>query len=761
MALCLFEHNARAYRRAAAMLDACGKAAVIHPTGTGKSYIAFKLIEEHPAARVLWLSPSEYIIKTQLEHLRNSDPCFPMGNVTFLTYARLMLLSGQELSALAPDYVIFDEFHRCGAEHWGDGVQRLLAASPGAGMLGLSATHIRYLDGQRDMAQELFDGHIASEMTLGEAVVRGILAAPVYVTTVYKYQQELVRCQKRVDGMKSSALRAESQKTLDALRRALEQADGLDKVFSKYVTNSGGKYIVFCSDYENLQEMRGRAGEWFGAVNPELHLYSAYSADTETSKAFAAFKQDDSGALKLLFCIDMLNEGVHVDGISGVILFRPTVSPIIYKQQIGRALTAGGAGTPLILDVVNNFENLCSISAVQQEMDAAVQRLRQSGEADKIVTERFTVIEQAHDSRRLFEQLDRSLAGTWDQYFHAASLYFAEHGHLNVPKRYVTDAGLSLGAWLMTQRKVRKGQCPGRLTEQQIERLDGIGMVWENRMELAWERGFAHAQSYYETYGDLLVPSQYRCADGYALGVWISGQRQKRASLPDQAAARLEAIGMQWSALDLQWERNYLAAAEYYDREGDLLVPAEYRTAQGLGLGGWVRGQRSLYRQGRLTPEQCRRLEAIGMQWGSSYDNAWQKGYAAAKRYWEKQGNLDVPPGYKMPDGFALGKWLERQRYAYRCPEKSNSVMTPERKAQLDELGILWEKPSAWEHKWALAAQYKQENGNLDIPAQYKTSDGIWLGRWVYEQKRLVAGSGTGRPLAPEQKRKLAELGIA
>ena len=66
----------------------------------------------------------------------------------------------------------------------GQGVQRLLAAYPRAGLLGLSATNVRYLDNRRDMAQELFEGHIASYMTLGEAVVRGILPAPVYVLSL-------------------------------------------------------------------------------------------------------------------------------------------------------------------------------------------------------------------------------------------------------------------------------------------------------------------------------------------------------------------------------------------------------------------------------------------------------------------------------------------------------------------------------------------------------------------------------------------------
>ena len=116
--------------------------------------------------------------------------------------------------------------------------------------------------------------------------------------------------------------------------------------------------------------------QWFAAIDPAPTVYRALSEDPSTDKAFADFKADNSDHLKLLFCIDMLNEGVHVAGISGVILFRPTVSPIIYKQQIGRALTAGDSATPLILDVVNNFEGLSSISGLQDEMSACTPTAR-------------------------------------------------------------------------------------------------------------------------------------------------------------------------------------------------------------------------------------------------------------------------------------------------------------------------------------------------------------------------------------------------
>ena len=761
VALRLFEHNEKAYHAAVRMMEQYGKAAIVHPTGTGKSYIAFKLVEDNPEKVVIWLSPSEYIFKTQLESLKRNDPDFPLKNVHFYTYAKLMCCTQAQLDDIAaqkPAYIILDEFHRAGAECWGESTAALLKLCPNAKLLSLTATNIRYLDNNRDMAEELFDGHIANEMTLGEAIVRGILPAPNYVTTVYQYQKDLARYQTRVDNLRSAGIQDVNQKYLDALRRALEQADGLDRVFAHHITNKSGKYIVFCANKEHMDEMISHVPEWFAKVNAEVAVYEAYSDDPGTDKAFADFKADESDKLKLLFCIDMLNEGVHVEDISGVILFRPTISPIIYKQQIGRALTAGENSTPLILDVVNNFEGLCSIAGLQGEMQEAVYRLNANGEGDKIVTERFEVVEQMHDCRVLFERLQASLSSSWDHYFSEASIYYAEHGNLNIPKRYTTPAGLSLGEWLTTQRRVRAGQIPGNLTEQQIARLDSIGMEWGNRNDAAWERGLEKARKFREQFGNLQVPAKYRTKNGYLLGRWINNARKCRndGKLTEERIRQLDQLGMIWSVFDAKWEQGYALAMNYAAEHGDLNVPVNYTTEEGEKLGAWILNQRTAYTKEMLSQDQIGRLEKIGIYWGNRNERQWNEVYGAAKRYFEANGNLDVPVAYVSPEGYALGKWVRRQQYAYRNPEKSNAILSQERIELLDAIGMQWEKPDPWQHRYELAQEYKRCHGNLDIPAKYKTADGIWLSRWVYNQKRLLQ-SGSEK-LSEEQKKKLKEL---
>ena len=260
------------------MLEKTGKAAVIHPTGTGKSFIGFQYAADHPETKVLWLAPSEYIFRTQMENWFSAGGD-ALPNITFLTYAKLSLMSEPEFSQFnishLPFTIVLDEFHRAGAVQWGLGVQRLLAAYPSATILGLTATNVRYLDGQRDMAEELFGGNIASEMSLGEAIVRGILPAPKYVLSIFKYKDDLAKYELRARHAKNRATRDAAEEILEKLRRALDMAEGLEDIFDRHMEDRTGKYLVFCANAEHMRDMISRVPDWFYKVDEHPHVYSA------------------------------------------------------------------------------------------------------------------------------------------------------------------------------------------------------------------------------------------------------------------------------------------------------------------------------------------------------------------------------------------------------------------------------------------------------------------------------------------------------
>lgn len=770
MSIPLFLHNEEAYRKAASMLESCGKAAVIHPTGTGKSFIGFKLAEDHPESSIVWLSPSEYIFRTQKENLQAVSPDTKFDNIRFITYTKLTMLDQKSMKGYEPDFVVLDEFHRCGAKEWGNSLEIFLRLFPKAKILGLSATHVRYLDNQRDMAEELFDGHIASYMTLGEAIALGILESPQYVISVYSYQQELEKYQKRIENLKSDGYKSENLKMLDLLRRSLEHADGLREIFRKYIREKNSKYILFCANREHMEEMAEHTRAWFGDIDSEPHTYQVYSEDSAAEKIFAEFKTDTSEHLKLLYCIDMLNEGIHVDQVDGVVLFRPTTSPTIYKQQIGRALSASRGERPIIFDIVNNFDSLYSISSIQEEISLAVIYYRERGEGARIVNDRFEIYDEVRESRKLFDELERSLSAPWEICFQAAKKYYEEHGDLNVPKRYQTPEGISLGLWIITQKRVRNGQISGNLSEAQIERLDAIGMVWENRLEANWEKYFEAAEVYFQEHGNLDVAAGYVTEAGLNLGRWIVQNRQHRAGniraglMSDDRIRRLDSIGMIWDKNSYLWEQNFCEAEKYYKRYGNLDVPFSYKTEDGLGLGHWIYQLRRKKAQAEhladpessdvnnpasLTEDQIVRLDAIGMVWEKGHEGVWEKNFAYAVDYAKKNGNLEMPATFVTKDGFALGKWIYNQRLRYAENRMSESQIQ-----KLESLRMTWNIKQSWDERYELAKEYFEKHGNLRLTQDYVTDSGIWLGKWIYEQRRKR------KQLTQDQIRKLDAIGM-
>ena len=874
----LFEHNQRAYEAAVEMMEATGRAAVIHPTGTGKSFIAFKLCADHEKESICWLSPSEYIFATQEEKWRQAGGK-TLENIEFFTYAKLMRRKekgdGEELLKQKPSFIILDEFHRLGAAQWGGGVEWLRSKYPQAKVLGLSATNIRYLDNQRDMAWELFGGNIASELTLGAAIAGGILPAPKYVLSVYSYQKELERYQARIKRTKNRAVREKAQEELQALRRALGKADGLKEVFARHMLPGGekldgngrngdgenysnergtngcvikkavlgegfdfkkekfgskneliqgsqmgeegipqggearigeshlekahleeshlGKYIVFCASFDHLNEMKGLATEWFCGVDPEPHIYTAYAEDPKTGQEFEAFKADESAHLKLLYCIDMLNEGIHVEGVDGVILLRPTVSPTIYKQQVGRALAAGGKKTPIIFDIVMNIENLCSIGAVEEEWKEAVYTLRGKGGEDKTFTGHFQIIDEVKDCRRLFAQLNETLTASWDAMYDIAKEYYKTYGNLEVPAAYTTSDGYSLGAWVATQRKVYLGRTAGCLSVEQIKRLEEIGMCWQGSQEAAWERNFLEAEKYFKEHGNLAVPADYVTAGGCRLGRWIRRQREVYQKLVEpgkyvmvledsrrtyegrqqrvhlERMQRLMQIGMVLENAD-PWEQKFELARRYYEDHGNLRMAADY-VVEGVWLERWLReqkmrmeeeadsGENNIASDGKsrspLTKGQRDKLLSIGIRPGvSQAELSWREQYSEAEEFYYRYGNLDIPKRYRAENGKNLGVWLQHQR-----TNRRNGRLAGWQVCLLDGIGMVWESPDAWEVGFTHAEEYVQQTGNLEVPNAYVCADGYRLGKWISNQ-RCAYGGVTKKGLGEERVYRLEEIGM-
>jgi len=491
-----------------------------------------------------------------------------------------------------------------------------------------------------------------------------------------------------------------------------------------------------------MEDMIGKVSDWFAGVDGVPHVYSVWADSASARRDYAAFKEDVSEHLRLLFCVDMFNEGIHVADIDGVILFRPTISPIIYKQQIGRALSAMKDGAPLIIDVVNNFENLYSISSIQEEMREIVSFYRNNVRDDALMVDSFQIIDEVREARDLLGRLEETLSLSWEQMFQEAKRYYRENGNLEVQRRYRTPEGIPLGQWVFSQRAIYNGDCTGLLDAGRIDLLNSIGMNWTYVRDNAWENAFEHARDYMKQHGSLDVKVAYVCADGFRLGAWIGVQRGNYMRLlnagidpmTDEKLNRLNTIGMIWKTADAAFEEGFLEATRYAAKHGDLEVPTKYVSPDGFKLGAWINRMRKRYaKQGNyaaLSEEQIGRLESLGMQWGNRIDRQWDIHYEIARAYYHAHGDLNVPTDH-VQDGLKLQKWITHQRQNLREGRLSEAQQN-----KLAEIGFSAQtRLKTWDENYEQAQRYFKAHGNLEVPPDHIAENGTWLGKWISTQR--------------------------
>ena len=773
----LYEHNKEAYDKVLEHFKTSNKTCVIHPTGTGKSFISLKFLYDNRDKKCLFMAPTDAIvnqIKTHIEESGLTLNDFP--NLEFCLYA-----SSRKIKDNKYDYIVFDEFHRIGADIWGSNVKELLDNNKDTKVLGVTATPVRYLDDGRDMSIEIFDGDIASHLTLAEAIVKRILPAPNYIGSIISFQNKIDKIQKQIDNYINRTEANKYQKLLDKAIKMLENSEGLPEIFDKNIQNKNGKFIVFCRNYDHMIEMEENCKDWFKKVNPNIEISDVYCdrGSRINQKSIKKFEDNNSDSLKLLFSIDMLNEGLHVKDIDGVIMFRPTESPIIYLQQLGRALSVGHNEHPLVFDIVNNYSSLDYIRNLKNEVEKLINDILIENpdyeDADELyeILDTFKIMEQNQNIIRILERLENETFFSWDSWYELAKAYYEHHNNLDVPIHFRTlngyeydESGINLGIWIRNQRNVKNGHSDYKLTEEKIKKLEDICMIWEP-FEYQWNIMYNLAKIYYEHHGNLLIPNHFKTINGYEydeqgvnLGTWIRYQRYIKKSkidykLTEEKIKKLEDIRMIWEPLEYQWNIMYNLAKEYYKYHGNLLIHREFKTLngyeydeQGVNLGKWIMLQKLAFNgvgNKKLKSERIKLLNEIGMQWDKSFDIKWLNMYNLSKIYYDHYGNLLVPTNFKTINGYeydeqglSLGIWIGNQRR-----KNNKNKLTDDKVNLLNEIKMVWEPYEYnWNMTYFLAKIYYEHYGNLLVPKNFKTingyefnEQGLNLESWINRQK--------------------------
>lgn len=351
----LLKHNQDTYNTLLSKIEHNSRVAVVQCTGSGKGAIATKLITEGlKKYNILLLAPRKAILTNYLMSFGVKSN----NTVQLTTYQAICSCDEEKLKSLGSftDILILDEYHRCGAEKWGKAVNILIncVEKHNGRIIGFTATPKRYLDNERDMTEELFNGVCIESVDLTSAIKKGILPVFTYVKARYGYTQDVNEYKRYCKENK-----AKGKIPSNKLALVSDNDKYIHDIILKECVGLKGcqKWIVFCSSIKEVKELMKHIPKWFDSPVNLLESHSGL-LPIENEKNDEIFRNSHKG-INLLLTVDKYNEGVHLKDISGVIMMRQTLSPIVFLQQLGRALSAGNIGQrPIIFDFVSNIDNI-------------------------------------------------------------------------------------------------------------------------------------------------------------------------------------------------------------------------------------------------------------------------------------------------------------------------------------------------------------------------------------------------------------------
>ena len=790
----LYDHNIRSYEKIKQQFEKDNIAAIVHATGTGKSFNALQLALDNKDKKIIYVVPYGSIIEHEKELIEQNENVslekdFP--NLEFRTYQSFINMSKEEISKLDVDLLILDEFHHIGAPIWGQRINTLVETHEDLQIFGMTAYTVRDRGTayERDMinpeTDELFSNKVVSNYDLCDAMIEEVLPKPNYKSG-YVFLEESCEClENKINSLNpNSKDYKELEPLLRDLKKRVHEAPGVSDIFKTNI-KSNGKYIYFCplnseSGVNDMDSIMSEARNWIHEMGLTEEDYEFYMTTSDMGingkrnrEAFYNDKDlnqnDTSNKLRIMFAINQYNEGVHVPGLDGVIMARSTKSDIVFFEQLGRALSAGHDTkkeyeeynlksreelieeckrreltyndsmskeelieillAPIIIDLSNNIG---FIKELEINLKDRIKEYRISKNSKKrnihLKNTSFNIDMINEDLFKILEYVRDRLTMTWMDKYALAKAYYEHHGDLEVPARFKTvngydydENGIALGNWIASQRQAYKGQVTNKITEEQIELLKQIGMIFEiNQWEVDWNKKYALAKAYYEHHENLEVKAKFKTKNGYeydengmTLGTWIVKQRQTykgqgRNRIKEEQIKLLKRIGMRFETKNIkeEWNKKYALAKAYYEYYGNLEISQSFKTINGyeydengMTLGMWIVKQRKAYKgqgRNRIKEEQIKLLKRIGMRFETkNIEEEWNKKYELAKAYYEHHGDLEVPAKFKTKNGYeydengiALGKWIASQRQAYKG--QGTSKITEEQIEILNQIRMKW-----------------------------------------------------------------------
>lgn len=322
------------------------RALVFAATGVGKTYLA--AFDSVNYEKVLFVAHREEIIRqaaNSFKNVRNSDNYgFFTGNekctdklVIFASVASLgkdTYLNERYFKPDYFDYIVIDEFHHAVNEQY----RKIVDYFKPQFLLGLTATPER-MDGRN--IYEICDYNVSYEVSLKEAINKGILVPFHYygICDIIDYSNINI-----VNGLYD-------KKELNEVY--IKNTERYDMIYKYYMKYGSKRALGFCCTREHAEAM---AEDFCKRGIPSVAVYSnsdgEFSEDRKT-----AINRLIKGDIRVIFSVDMFNEGVDIPSVDMVMFLRPTESPVVFIQQLGRGLRRSKGKEYLnVLDFIGNYQ---------------------------------------------------------------------------------------------------------------------------------------------------------------------------------------------------------------------------------------------------------------------------------------------------------------------------------------------------------------------------------------------------------------------
>lgn len=602
----LKKHNKKSYENTMKLFKKFNRVCVEQATSTGKSYVIAKLIADSDFKRVLLLAPSTYILNQFKEKFPNLDKTVDV--LDYVTYQKTLYFKGDEIVDGDYDLIILDEYHRLGAKKWGDSVTKVLETCSSAKIFGTSATPIRSLDNGRDMSEEIFGGVVANKITLEDALSNNILAKPKYIIGMYDIEEDKrkLRAKLKARGIKDTK---EITENIRYLTNNFNKTNGVANILKKYIFDER-KFIIFCESITHLKGVKKSAIDWFtNAFGEEPFIYEVYTGKNDSEEQFEEFKNGDKSKFRLLLVVNVLNEGVHVDGIDGVIMLRSTASINIFYQQIGRALVLNSEKPPLIFDFVKNS---CLVANAGVGFDPIKNYQKSDTERKEYENKDYSlefnleIFDETVEIINMIHEIDESLS-YFEIGFRGLVTFKEEHGHLNIPKS-------NKKLYKFKGRQIHLYNL-NKLSQNRIDMLNSIGIVWDIFEEL-WNTRYMELAEFKEEHGHLNVPDneEYK-----TLSTWVKTQKRNNnaGKLTPERKKLLSDLGMNLETTRLEqeemmWQSKFKLLKEFKEKHGYCNISS--RNKENKILVNWIQHQRRYYRLGKLLPHREKLLRELGLE---------------------------------------------------------------------------------------------------------------------------------------------------